>query len=143
MYRDPALTKLLAYSGALPFWALALAQVLGYQSPFAAQAFIAYGTGITSFMAGTLWSQAQNRSRSPKVMLVVSNIFALAAIGALLFFALAPKTALAIQALAFLGILAADLDFHRKGDQPAWYLTLRRNVTLIVLAAYGLVLILT
>ncbi|NBB46746.1 DUF3429 family protein [Rhizobium sp. CRIBSB] len=143
MYRDPTLTKLLTYSGALPFWALALAQVLGYQPALAAQAFVAYGTGISCFMAGTLWSQAQNRSQSPKVMLIVSNMAALAAIGALLLFALAPKTALAIQAFVFLGMLAADLDFHRKGDQPAWYLALRRNVTLIVFAAYALVVILT
>jgi len=143
MYRDPTLTKLLTYSGALPFWAFALAQVLGYQPSLAAPAFMAYGTGIACFMAGTLWSQAQNRSPSPKVMLIVSNVLALAAIGALLLFTSAPKTALAAQALVFLGLLAADLEFHRRGDQPAWYLTLRRNVTLIVLAAYGLVLILT
>lgn len=142
MYRDPALTKLLTYAGALPFWALAVAQVVGYQPALAAHAFIAYGTGIACFMAGTLWSQAQIRAQDPRLMLIVSNIAALLAIGALLVFPAAPKTALGLQVLVFLALLAADLDFRRKGDQPAWYLTLRRNVTLLVVAAHALVLFL-
>ncbi|MFN3509032.1 MAG: DUF3429 domain-containing protein [Allorhizobium sp.] len=143
MYRDPALTKLLTYAGALPFWALALAQVLGYHQAPAAQAFVAYGTGIACFMAGTLWSQAQIRAQDPRFMLIVSNVAALASIGALLLYPSFPGTAIALHVAVFLALLAADLSIHRKGDQPAWYLALRRNVTLLVIAAYVLVMILT
>lgn len=143
MYRDPALTKLLTYAGALPFWALALAQVLGYEPALAAQVFIAYGTGIACFMAGTLWSQAQIRAQDPRLMLIVSNGAALAAIGALLAYPLLPTLAMAIHIMVFLALLAADLGIHRKGDQPAWYLALRRNVTLLVTAAYAVLMILT
>ena len=143
MYRDPALTKLLTYAGALPFWALGLAQVLGYQPALAAQAFIAYGTGIACFMAGTLWSQAQIRAQDPRLMLIVSNIAALAAIGGLLAYSYLPALTMALHVAVFLVLLAADLGFHRKGDQPAWYLALRRNVTLLVIAAYAVVMIRT
>lgn len=143
MYRDPALTKLLTYAGALPFWALGLAQVLGYQPALAAQAFIAYGTGIVCFMAGTLWSQAQIRAQDPRLMLIVSNVAALAAIGGLLAYSYIPALTMALHVAVFLFLLAADLGIHRKGDQPAWYLALRRNVTLLVIAAYAVVMILT
>lgn len=143
MYRDPALTKLLTYAGALPFWALGLAQVLGYQPALAAQAFIAYGTGIACFMAGTLWSQAQIRAQDPRLILIVSNVAALAAIGGLLAYSYFPALTMALHMIVFLVLLAADFGIHRKGDQPAWYLALRRNVTLLVIAAYAVVLILT
>ncbi|MFN7125103.1 MAG: DUF3429 domain-containing protein [Allorhizobium sp.] len=143
MYRDPALTKLLTYAGALPFWALGLAQVLGYQPALAAQAFVAYGTGIACFMAGTLWSQAQIRAQDPRLMLIVSNVAALAAIGGLLAYSYIPALTMALHMAVFLALLAADLGIHRKGDQPAWYLALRRNVTLLVIAAYAVVMILT
>lgn len=143
MYRDPALTKLLTYAGALPFWALGLAQVLGYQPALAAEAFVAYGTGIACFMAGTLWSQAQIRAQDPRLMLIVSNLAALAAIGGLLAYSYIPALTMALHVAVFLALLAADLGIHRKGDQPAWYLALRRNVTLPVIAAYAVVMILT
>lgn len=143
MYRDPALTKLLTYAGALPFWALGLAQVLGYQPALAEQAFIAYGTGIACFMAGTLWSQAQIRSQDPRPMLVVSNVAALAVIAALLLHPYLPALTMGLHVAVFLALLAADLGIHRRGDQPAWYLALRRNVTLLVIAAYVVVMILT
>ena len=142
MYRDTALTKLLTYAGALPFWALGLAQVLDFQPALAAQAFVAYGTGIACFMAGTLWSQAQIKAEKPQLMLVVSNVAALAAIGALLLHAYVPALTMALQMAVFFALLAADLGIHRKGDQPAWYLALRRNVTLLVIAAYAVVMIL-
>jgi len=143
MYRDPALTKLLTYAGALPFWALGLAEMLGYQPALAAQAFIAYGTGIACFMAGTLWSQAQIRAQDPRLMLIVSNVAALAAIGGLLIYAHIPALTMGLHMAVFLVLLAADLAIHRKGDQPAWYLALRRNVTLLVIAAYAALMILT
>ena len=143
MYRDPVLTKLLTYAGALPFWALGLAQALGFQPVLAAEAFVAYGTGIASFMAGTLWSQAQIKAEKPSLMLIVSNVAALAAIFALLLHAYVPTLTMALHMAVFLALLACDLSIHRKGDQPDWYLALRRNVTLLVIAAYAVVMILT
>ncbi|MDQ0419332.1 hypothetical protein J2045_000342 [Peteryoungia aggregata LMG 23059] len=143
MYRAPSLSKLLTYAGALPFWLLALAILAGHLPALAAQAFIAYGTGIACFMAGTVWSQAQARTQDPRPMLVLSNVAALVSIGALLLYPHAPGIALALHIAVYLILLAADLRLHSSGSQPAWYMTLRRNVTLLVITAYALVLILT
>lgn len=137
MYRDPTLSSLLAYLGALPFWALVLGRFVGLDPVWAASAFVAYGTGIACFMAGTIWSQAQIRQASPGGLLLLSNGAALAAIAAMLLHANAPVVALIIQTVTFLLLLFADHRLFRNGDQPPWYFTLRRNVTALVLLAYG------
>jgi hypothetical protein len=45
---------------------------------------------------------------------------------------------LILHAAVFILLFFADQRIYRNGDQPAWYFTLRRNVTVIVLLAYGL-----
>jgi hypothetical protein len=141
MYRDRTLSSLLAYLGALPFWALALGHYFGLSSDWAASAFVAYGTGIACFMAGTIWSQAQISRPNAGGLLLLSNSAALAAIAALLLHSALPLAALIVQAATFLLLLLADYRLFRGGDQPAWYFTLRRNVTTIVVLAYGLAIL--
>lgn len=141
MYRDQTLSSTLAYLGALPFWALGLGHFVGLDAAWAAGAFVAYGTGIACFMAGTIWSQAQIRQTSPGGLLLLSNGAALAAIAALLLYSSLPLPALILQAATFLLLLFADRRLFRNSDQPAWYFTLRRNVTALVLLAYGLLII--
>ncbi len=141
MYRDQTLSSLLAYLGALPFWALALGRFAGLDPAWATSAFVAYGTGIASFMAGTIWSQAQTKTPAASSYLLVSNGAALAAIAALLQYPVMPLAALLLQAATFLLLLSADHHLFRSGDQPAWYFTLRRNVTALVILAYGLMII--
>jgi hypothetical protein len=143
MYRDPTLSSLLATLGALPFWALVLGRFVGLDPVWAASAFVAYGTGIACFMAGTIWSQAQIRQASPGGLLLLSNGAALAAIAALLFHSALPLAALMLQAVTFLLLLLTDHRLLRNGDQPAWYFSLRRNVTILVLLAYGLAIVTT
>ncbi len=141
MYRDQTLSSSLAYLGALPFWALALGRFSGVDSAWAASAFIAYGTGIACFMAGTIWTQAQIRQANAGNLLLLSNGAALAAIAALLLYSSLPLAALILQAATFLLLLFADHRLFKSGDQPAWYFTLRRNVTALVVLAYGLVIL--
>lgn len=141
MYRDQTLSSLLAYLGALPFCALGLGHFVGLDAAWAASAFVAYGTGIACFMAGTIWSQAQVRQANSSGLLILSNGAALAAIAAMLLHVSAPVFALILQAATFLLLLFADHRLFRNGDQPAWYFTLRRNVTVLVLLAYGLLII--
>lgn len=141
MYRDQTLSSLLAYLGALPFWALVLGRFVGLDPVWAASAFVAYGTGIACFMAGTIWSQAQIKTPAAGGYLLLSNGAALAAIAALLLHPALPLAALVAQAVTFLLLLFADHRLFRGGDQPAWYFTLRRNVTTLVVLAYGLVMI--
>lgn len=141
MYRDQTLSSILAYLGALPFWALALGRFAGIDSAWAASAFIAYGTGIACFMAGTIWSQAQIRQANAGGLLLLSNGAALAAITALLLYSSLSLAALILQAATFLLLLFADHRLFKNGDQPAWYFTLRRNVTALVVLAYGLLIL--
>jgi hypothetical protein len=143
MYRDQTLSSLLAYLGALPFWAFALGRFVGLDPVWAVSAIIAYGTGIACFMAGTIWSQAQIKSPVAGGYLLVSNGAALAAIAALLLYPTLPLAALILQAVTFLLLLFADHRLLRSGDQPAWYFTLRRNVTILVVLAYGLAIVTT
>lgn len=140
MYRDQTLSSLLAYLGALPFWALALAHFVGLDPVWAARAFVAYGTGIACFMAGTIWSQAQIKQTNASGLLLLSNGGALAAIAALLLYPTMPLAALLLKVATFLLLLSADHRLFRSGDQPAWYFTLRRNVTALVVLAYGFVI---
>ncbi|RKE83528.1 DUF3429 domain-containing protein [Rhizobium sp. AG855] len=138
MYREKPLSSLLAYLGALPFWAIAIAPFAGIDAAMAQSAFIAYGTGIACFMAGTIWSQAQISPAKSSGLLLFSNAAALIAIAALLLHHALLVPALLLQAGTFLLLLLADHRMFRKGDQPAWYFALRRNVTALVLLAYGL-----
>ena len=141
MYRDQTLSSLLAYLGALPFWALALAPFVGLDPAWAESAFLAYGTGIACFMAGTIWSQAQISQVRPVSLLLLSNGAALVVIAALLLHDLVPLLALVLQAATFLLLLLADHRLFRNNDQPAWYFALRRNVTFLVILAYGLAML--
>ncbi|MDH4442099.1 MAG: DUF3429 domain-containing protein [Rhizobium sp.] len=138
MYRDQRLSGLLAYLGAMPFWALALGRFVGLDPTWTMSAFLAYGTGIACFMAGTIWSQAQVRTGSPLGLLLFSNGVALTAIAALLLHPAFSTTALVLQAATFPLLLLADYRIFRGGDQPGWYFGLRRNVTVIVVVAYGI-----
>jgi Protein of unknown function (DUF3429) len=141
MYRDQTLSSLLASCGALPFWALAMGRFAGLDPIWTATAFIAYGTGIACFMAGTIWSQAQIRQTTPSGLLLLSNGAALAAIAALLLHPAMPLAALILQAATFLLLLLADHRLFRGGDQPAWYFALRRTVTALVVLSYGLMML--
>ncbi|KQW29539.1 hypothetical protein ASE36_14045 [Rhizobium sp. Root274] len=141
MYQNQRLSTLLTYAGALPFWALALGQFAGLDPAWASSAFIAYGTGISCFMAGTIWSQVQIKQASPGAFLLLSNGAALAAIAALLLHHAMPLVALILHSAVFITLFFADQRIHRDGDQPHWYLALRRNVTVLVVIAYGVVIL--
>lgn len=135
MYGEKTLTLTLTYLGAAPFMAAALATLLGIGGAFPAQAFLAYGGVISAFMAGTAWMQGQAFSVQPKQLLLLSNAAALVAFSALI--SPAPlKLSLAMQAIAFIALLYCDHLVAAQGKQPGWYFSMRRNVTMIVLATY-------
>jgi hypothetical protein len=131
-------TVVLTGAGALPFYLLQLPLIDEGMRLFA---FIAYGAVIASFMAGTLWGLVQSAQRSPAAMpvLVISNVLALIAWATMLM--PAGLWALGLQALSFLGLLAADRFLASGALEKPWYFTLRLSVTLLVLFAYGLALI--
>jgi hypothetical protein len=125
--------------GALPFIGLAGAMPLltGGPRSLAADALVAYGATILSFLGGIHWGLAiapqsgASRARLP-ARLILSVIPSLAAWVALL---VADTAGLFILALAVAAMLWVDLRATRSGEAPAWYPNLRIPLTCIVVAA--------
>jgi hypothetical protein len=125
--------------GALPFIGLASAMpfLTGGLRSLAADALVAYGATILSFLGGIHWGLAiapqggAGRAKLPP-RLIVSVLPSLAAWAALL---VADTIGLFILALAVAAMLWVDIRATRAGEAPPWYSTLRIPLTCIVVAA--------
>ncbi|MEP4485090.1 MAG: DUF3429 domain-containing protein [Halioglobus sp.] len=120
----------LGYAGALPFAGFALGTLLAkdYLQALSQQGFVIYSLAILCFLAGTLWGSASSYSDTASMLRVlVSN-------GLVLFAALSVLTAQALlaAALLMLGYLALLWFERNSSDNPAWYVSLRTRLTLIV-----------
>jgi hypothetical protein len=125
--------------GALPFIGLAgaIPFLTGGPRSLAADALVAYGATILSFLGGIHWGLAIGSQSSPdrrklRARLIVSVVPSLVAWAALL---VADTTGLFVLALAVSAMLWVDLRATRAGEAPAWYPTLRIPLTCIVVAA--------
>jgi hypothetical protein len=127
--------ELLAYAGALPFAACA---VLLFASVNAiagiggwADVAASYGVAIVSFMAGVHWGTYLYRSSETSLnLLLISNAIT---VSVWLAFVFAPVTAsLITTSVAFLLLLLVDYRLAGARLITPRYLTLRRNVTTIV-----------
>ena len=130
------LYKTLAYAGAIPFVACAVAALAGFSVPEPAgpveRLAASYGLTIVSFMAGVLWGvYLTHKGAVPGHPFVASNAVALMAWGA--FLAGPPKLALGIMAALFVYLLYVDFALCRSGVLTEDYFKLRRNVTVIVI----------
>jgi hypothetical protein len=126
--------------GAFPFIGLAGAMpfIVGAYRTFAADALVAYGATILSFLGGIHWGLAiapqlggAGRAKLP-ARLILSVMPSLAAWAALL---VADTTGLFILAAAVAAMLWVDIRATRAGEAPAWYPSLRIPLTCIVVAA--------
>ncbi|MGI9291495.1 MAG: DUF3429 domain-containing protein [Gammaproteobacteria bacterium] len=126
----------LAWAGTLPFAACALLVALGVPAidglgswPVIAAG---YGLAIASFMAGVHWGiYLQQSATIPLNLLVISNIVT---VTVWLSFVLLPVViSLTVTATAFVLLLLVDLRLGRIGVLSPEYITLRRNVTTVVL----------
>jgi hypothetical protein len=125
--------------GALPFIGLACAMpfLVGAPRNLAADALVAYGAVILSFLGGIHWGLAiahgggAAQAKLP-ARLILSIVPSLAAWAALL---VADTTGLFILALAVAAMLWVDIRAARSGTAPPWYPTLRIPLTCIVVAA--------
>jgi hypothetical protein len=139
-----SLYKTLAYAGAIPFVACAVAALAGlsFPAPLGPPERLAasYGLTIVSFMAGVLWGvYLTSRGAVPGQPFLASNAVALIAWG--VFLAGPPKLALSVMAVLFLYLLYVDYALSRSGALTGDYLALRRNVTaIVVLSLAALVL---
>lgn len=137
MYERKLLTLILTYSGALPFIGALIAAVAGIGGDWPLRVFIGYGGIIASFMSGAIWTQARVYCVRPRELLLLSNAAALIAAATVI--GLTPlAVSLVLQASCFVALLLCDRLIRRNGHQPEWYFTLRRNVTVIVVASYAM-----
>ena len=146
MDRSIRLTQTLTLLGAVPFLALAIGHAGAFDARFGlpegmlAQAFLAYGAVIASFMAGTIWMQAELQGVRRAALLLLSNVAALL-VFATLALPMPGDLALVLQGVTFIALLACDGVTYRAGRQAPWYFRLRCLVTLIVCCAYLLLLL--
>ncbi len=131
-----SLYKTLAYAGAIPFVACAVAAVSGFPVPEppgpVERLAASYGLTIVSFMAGVLWGvYLTQKGAVPGHPFLASNAVALMAWAA--FLAGPPKLALGVMAALFAYLLYVDYAICRHGVLTEHYFRLRRNVTAIVI----------
>lgn len=132
----PSLVAWLAYGGLLPFLALTPALIIDApHALFWADALLAYGAVILSFVGAVHWGLAMSLSDADadrrNALLVWSVVPALLA---WLAYLLAPALA---SVLLVVGFLAHYWQDHRLIDRarlPAWYLPLRLRLTTVVCA---------
>lgn len=142
MIRIPPAALLLGIAGLVPFvWAAILVADIfpGISSPMpdvlsgdGRLIMIRYGGIILPFMAGVLWGFATRAAGS-----LAMAAYALSVIPALWWF-LMPGTgvtsALTNLTTGFIGLLFLDYAFHRWELAPAWWMTLRIQLTVVVVA---------
>ncbi|MEM6941689.1 MAG: DUF3429 domain-containing protein [Pseudomonadota bacterium] len=142
--RTPAPALLLGFAGLIPFiWGALL--VTGFSPPSvtlppALQGdgrfiMVRYGGIILPFMAGVLWGFATN-ARGAQAFAA----YTLSVIPALWWFfapGSGPTSALTNLSFGFIGVLIIDYAFSRWDLTPTWWMSLRLQLTVVVLACLG------
>lgn len=132
--------SVLTYLGILPFVICTAALMVGFEQIKATQILISYAAVIVSFIAGIHWSQAMKQIESScGWLLISSNIIALLAWGSLL----VPHAVSSLALLIFLllALLTIDHKLYTAGEIDAWFITLRRRVTTVVVVTLTLALV--
>lgn len=96
---------------------------------------LAYGTVILSFMSGVLWgfaTQARSGAAVGYGLSVIPALWAFFMVGG------GPVSAAINLMAGFVGLLALDWVFWRRGLAPEWWMALRGGLTAVVLACLGL-----
>jgi hypothetical protein len=91
-----------------------------------------YGTIILAFMSGVLWgfaTRAEGRVAATGYALAV-----LPALWAFFFVGGGPVSAAIYLVFGFIGLLGLDWLFWTQGLAPAWWMTLRTGLTVVVVA---------
>ena len=126
--------KLLTLCGALPFYG-AVGLVFSSIGPVDPSLIaVTYGAIIIAFLCGSHWGFWLIKSQAaPFNLMVISNIIALIAWAAP--FAFNYLWALLVHSACFLTLLFVDMRLFKVEFFPAWYLTLRKQVTVLVIGA--------
>lgn len=134
--------KVLAYSGAIPFVACALATVFAVPVPtdLVERIAVSYGLAIVSFLAGAHWGLYLHHGEAIRLNLLVSSNLILLAVWFFSLFA-SVRWALLSQAVAFVVLLAIDYRLAGARAISRQYFALRGSVTLLVIGAIGVMVV--
>lgn len=139
--KHQTLAKALTYSGTLPVIGCVFLSLLGVTNFDAAFIALTYCAVIIAFLSGIHWAAYLFLSQKcPYNLLVISNVFALAAWASL--FIPATWMACALQSVYLLCLLYVDRKLHSSGILPTWFYLLRRNATIIVVFSLSILAIL-
>jgi len=130
-HKVPAAAARMGYAGLLPFFAGAILTMplAGDLRSWGAIVLMGYGAIILSFMGGVHWGAAMMRDDLTTEALGKSVAPSLVALLAIL---VGGSPGLVILALGFAGLLAWDEHETKIGHVPAWYPSLRRPLTALV-----------
>ena len=134
---DSNLYRLLTYKGALPFVACAILPIIGIsQLPLVGEvALIAksYGLLILSFLCGIHWGTYLYKAQSaPFNLFITSNVIVVSVwIVSLI---LSVQMSLIVLVIGFGVLLLIEAKVHKVGLITQRYFTMRRNVSLLVMA---------
>ena len=149
MTRIPAAPLYLGLAGLLPFLWGALTLVSEGAAAFGLETLgprftgpyvlLSYGTVILAFMSGVLWGFATKAEG--QVAATGYALSVLPALWAFFFVGGGPVSAAIYLIVGFVGLLGLDWLFWKQELAPAWWMTLRVMLTVVVVACLAMVVI--
>jgi hypothetical protein len=149
MTRIPSAPLYLGLAGLIPFLWGALTLVSDGVAQFGLQTFgprftgpfvlLSYGSVILAFMSGVLWGFATKAEG--QVAATGYALSVLPALWAFFFVGGGPVSAAIYLIVGFVGLLALDWLFWKQELAPAWWMSLRVTLTVVVVACLALVVI--
>jgi len=145
----PRAALLLGLAGLIPFLWGALTLVSDGAAGFGLQTFgprfvapyvlLSYGTVILAFMSGVLWGFATKAEG--QVAATGYALSVLPALWAFFFVGGGPISAAIYLIVGFIGLLGLDWLFWKQGLAPAWWMTLRVMLTVVVVGCLAMAVI--
>jgi hypothetical protein len=149
MTRIPRAPLYLGLAGLIPFLWGALTLVSEGAATFGLQTFgprftgpyvlLSYGTVILAFMSGVLWGFATKADG--QVAATGYALSVLPALWAFFFVGGGPVSAAIYLIVGFIGLLGLDWLFWKQELAPAWWMSLRVMLTVVVVACLAMVVI--
>lgn len=134
------IATVLTYAGTLPFLAIAVTSLIGFELPGLSPTLImlTYGAVIISFVAGTHWGLYLYRD-APLNLFVHSNIITLLAWGGLCSAILLQVTFVPVlYIMCFIILWVLDNRLYKAELHEDWFMRLRSHATMIVCMALAL-----
>ncbi len=145
MLTPSLVSRTLGWLGVVPFafacwYSFQQSSLLGFYSPYV---FVAYSGTILAFLSGSMWGRVyeQKNRFHRKRLLILSNVFALIACAGILTSNMYLPVAIALLASGFYCIWKVEAVLFDEEFTSRWYLTLRKHLTIAVIAFHAIELL--